>query len=191
MPRTTGVECVATWRSRVSLALMSTRITASLGSLRCAKPKHALCTCQQPRANFFSSMRIAYARRRGANARSRARRTMRHRLESARTCRTLLAHDTEKQGSARDHAVVARGIEGRSKQHRTSRRERRTLTESFRKKCIARLDHDDAFPQRTSAIAQKCANRDAIGCVHSCGRQWMQAVPNTRVTRSARRAAVA
>ena len=58
MPRTTGVEFIATKVSRVSLALMSTRVTASLGSKGCAKPKHALCDCQQPDAKFFCSMRV-------------------------------------------------------------------------------------------------------------------------------------
>lgn len=51
---TTSVDAGAMLLSRVSLALLSNRITASLGSLRCAKPKHALRDCQQPFTKNFS-----------------------------------------------------------------------------------------------------------------------------------------
>lgn len=57
---------------------MSNRITASLGSKGCAKPKHALCDCQQPREKNFHSMRGAVAddRTRGTDAAASTLRSM-------------------------------------------------------------------------------------------------------------------
>ena len=92
--------------SRVSLTLLSTRITASLGSLRCAKPKHALCDCQQPFTKIFLHQCITTFRDDRAAASSRV--SSRHRcMRRARTTRAL-SHARREQNQGLQKITHAR-----------------------------------------------------------------------------------